>query len=131
MPTKRELERADKAFAFIEACWENHNAIPSQAELAEHLGVGVPAARDTLLLLEKQGRIEREPYVARSIRIVNGAPPVDGTVEIVYEYIRRKIKYEYPPLVSQIRRDLFLTKREVKRCLDVLVEQERILIEEG
>lgn len=131
MTTDKQRKRAEDTYTYIRERWENENTVPTQKEIAAHLGVAVATVRDALSLLQAQGRIEREPYKARSIRLVEGPPPVDGTVEMVYAYIRGKFADGNVPTQSEIAFDCYLSRREVKRCLTWLETQGRIIQGEG
>ena len=61
----------EQVYAFIQTYTEDHPGLsPSQREIAQACFLSQPAVIRHLDRLEQQGRIQREPGQARSIRII-------------------------------------------------------------
>lgn len=65
-PTGRQSEYLD----FIQKYSELHKRPPSEAEIAQHLGVSAPAVHQMVLALDAQGLIARTPGAVRSLQVL-------------------------------------------------------------
>lgn len=65
-----QQERMEAIYAFIELFYMQHRMTPTQREIAEECYLSRGTVLRYLDLLEARGLIERTPFKARSIRLV-------------------------------------------------------------
>jgi len=56
--------------AFIYYYTKVNGRPPAERDIQRHFGTTAPAVHDMVLYLEKRGAIEREPWTARSLRLL-------------------------------------------------------------
>ena len=60
----------ERVYAFIKAYWQAHRLSPSQQEIADNCFISKSAVARHLDRLEGEGKIERVPFIPRSISLV-------------------------------------------------------------
>ena len=95
-----------------------------------------PLAKAGLSMLEAQGRITRQAYKARSIRLVELDETADDTssnehAEEVYEYLVNQIGKGKIPSQQEIADALYLSRGVVRQALSWLESEQRIEVGEG
>lgn len=124
MNKKETLARS--LYHYIHDMWELEQRIPTQREMASACETSLSTINDTLSILEAKGRIVRERYKKGGIRFVEAEPEADEQVEEVYQYIRDAIDAGAMPTQTEIAGELYISRREVRRCLIVLETLGRI-----
>lgn len=119
-------ERLEELYQYIKDCWHDDRRIPTVREMAKAQVMSVSTVSDYLSKLQAQGRITRERYKSRSIRLVDEAVQEDETANLVYEHIRTCLKAGNIPTQTEIASQCYLSRREVRRCLIWLEVQGKI-----
>jgi|GEM_PF-3547049 len=125
MNNKETLARS--LYHYIRDMWELEKRIPTQREMASACETSLSTINDTLSILEAKGRIVRERYKKGGIRFVEASPDADEQVEAVYDYLVETIDAGAMPTQTEIANELYLSRREVRRCLIVLETLGRIV----
>lgn len=113
------VDTASRLHAFLQAAWQSEQRVPTQREMAAHLDSSLSSVQDALSILEAQGHIVRQRYKTRGIRLVEEAsiPATDETAATVLSYIEETIAEGIQPTQTEIANELYLTRREVRRCV--------------
>jgi DNA-binding transcriptional regulator YhcF (GntR family) len=119
-------ERVERLYQYIKDCWQTHRKIPTVREMAADCDLSLATVSDYLSKLEAQGRILRDRYKSRSIRLVEVAPHDDANAEKVYQYIRDALEDGTVPSQTEIAEACYLSRREVRRCIVWLEVQGKI-----
>lgn len=73
--------RQGQFLAFIHLYRKLHRQAPAEAEMVQFFGVTPPSVHSMIVKLHELGLIERQPGVARSIRVIvpeEQIPPLEG-----------------------------------------------------
>ena len=124
MKEKETLARS--LYHYLCDSWEQAQRIPTQREMAAACETSLSTINDTLSILEAQGRIIRQRYKKRGIRIIESTPEATEQVEEVYEYILEAIEAGVMPTQGEIAIELYISRREARRCIAVLETLGRI-----
>src|SRR5690606_41348946 len=82
-----QANKAEQIYQYLQSCWQDKQCIPTQREIARDCGISSSKVGNYLSQLEAQGRIVREPYQARGIRLVESEPQDNETSETVFDYL--------------------------------------------
>lgn len=129
----KKSERNDTIYDYLKQCWQEASAVPSQREIAQACKMSLATVSDGLSILEAQGRITRQPYKARSIRLVDyqDSQQTNEQAEEVYSYLVSAIEGGRIPTQSEIAESLYLSRASVRQALDWLETEKRIVVGEG
>ncbi|MEL6407450.1 MAG: GntR family transcriptional regulator [Chloroflexota bacterium] len=108
--------------------WAEGERIPTRREMAAHCDVSLSTIQDVLSILEAQGHIVRQRYKTRGIRLVEHTPEpaTDETAETILSYIEECVSDGVHPTQTEIADELYLSRREVRRCVLWLEAQGRV-----
>lgn len=117
---------ARSLYHYLRDYHELEQRIPTQREMAHACQTSLSTINDTLSILEARGRIIRQRYKKRGIRFVEEKPEANEQVEEIYAYIVETIEAGVMPTQGEIAGELYLSRREVRRCIAVLETLGRI-----
>lgn len=130
-------ERLARVYTYIKERIETMQGAPTQREIAQACELAYGSVNDYLSLLEGQGKITREPYKSRSIRLVrsdkaeNTDHPENEVADAVYAYLVNELEAGKVPTQKEIAEGCFLSRSAVRQALLWLVAQKRIELVEG
>lgn len=99
--------------------------------MAQQLETSLSTINDALSILEAQGHIIRHRYKKRGIELIAGQVETDEHTDEVFAYIRQQVTAGKMPTQSEVADALYLSRREVRRCLTVLKTLDQIRELEG
>jgi len=131
MPAKSKSaisrERREALYAFIVDYLEREATGPTIRELAHCFNISTATVLRYLNHLQGQGRITREPYVARSIRLADEPTELPEQTLAVYDFIAAwQATSGYAPSQQEIAEGCYLSVTTVRREIDRLESAERI-----
>ena len=119
-------ERTERIYQFIKTYREEWDMGPTLREIGEACKISLGTVSEHLSRLEAQGKILRDPYKSRSIRLAEESNRQDEAVEEVYEYIVACLREGEVPSHEEIAEGCFISETEVRRTLAWLEAAERI-----
>lgn len=123
---KTKKNRTEIIYDYICHQWQENGLVPTMSEIAEDCEMAVSTVREHLSRLEAQGRIIREPYKSRGIRLVEAINPNNETAEIVYDYLLKNVIGGEVPSQEEIADTCLISRDKVRRALIWLEAQGRI-----
>lgn len=129
----KNTERLEQIYHYIEEQWQELQTIPTQREIARDCGFSIVTVSNCLSMLEAQGRITRQPYKSRSIRIINipVQEQANQIAEAVFAYVSKEIQAGNVPTQKEIADTCYLSRGAVRQALLWLEAQKRIKLIEG
>lgn len=121
-------DNLDDIFAYIKARRDEGQGAPTQREIASHCDLSPTTVSRCLSMLEAQGRISRQAFKSRSIRIVDQLDEQQDneTAESVYRYLQEELQWGDIPSQREIAQACYISEAEVRRALLWLEAQGRI-----
>lgn len=134
MSKKRERNQA--IYDYLKQCWDEAGNVPTHREIAQACHISLATVSDGLSMLEAQGRITRQAYKARSIRLVEldettGETSNNEYAEEVYQYLVKQIGKGQIPSQQEIADALYLSRGVVRQALNCLETEQRIEVGQG
>ena len=132
----KKNERNQIIYDYLKQCWQEAGDVPTHREIAQACNISLATVSDGLSMLEAQGRITRQAYKARSIRLVDLDETADDTssnehADEVYEYLDKQIGKGQIPSQQEIADALYLSRGVVRQALSWLESEQRIEVGEG
>ena len=126
-------QRNEAIYSYLKDCWDEAGEIRSYREIAQHFQISLSTVSDSLSILEAQGRITREAYKSRSIRLVTSehSTEINEQAEAVYSYLLDEIEAGHIPSQSEIADELYISRGAVRQALTWLEASERIELGDG
>jgi SOS-response transcriptional repressor LexA len=123
---------AERIYSFIEVYIEEHQYAPTVREIARSCSISLGTVVYHLEELQKEGRLRRSRYKARSIRLLNTPQRLNELSEKIYQYIASSFQSEgLSPSQEEIAVACNLSKTAVQSHLKILEEQGRIELGKG
>jgi repressor LexA len=125
---------------FIQEYCDERGMSPTLDEIAEHCGVNKVTVHGHLVELERKGAVQREPRMARSIRVVQGPPepkrartavPIAGTIAAgqPIEALEREELFDLSELLPE-GRDMYLLEVQGDSMIeDQIKDGDLVLVE--
>lgn len=117
--------RTDCVYEYIQEQWQEAS-VPTLSEISIACQMSVSTVREHLSRLEAQGKITREPYKSRSIRLTESSVKSNETAEMVYDYLVENELDGEIPSQEEMATACLLSRDKVRRALIWLEAQGRI-----
>lgn len=131
----KKTERNKAIYEYLKQCWDEAGDVPTHREIAQACNISLATVSDGLSMLEAQGRITRQAYKARSIRLVENDKTDDASrndqAEEVYQYLVKRIESGQIPSHQDIAEALYLSRGVVRQALNWLETEKRIEVGDG
>lgn len=124
-------ERTEQVYQFIAEQWRQHRHVPSIREIAAACKMGNATVILKLDLLEAEGRIVRERYKSRSIRLVEDMHAEDEIADQVYDLLLEAYAEGEIPTQNELAQSAYISRRRVAQALQWLAGQGLIEIGAG
>ncbi len=127
----QEKTKAEIVYEYIQTSWQEKQSIPTQREIAKACHISLSRLADTLSQLEAQGRIVRQRYKSRGIRLVDNEQKENESAEEVYRFLQETVPTGDIPSQGEIGEACLLSRSGVRLALIWLEAQGRIEIGSG
>ena len=118
--------KLERVYQYLQTCWQEEQMMPTQREIAQACGISKSRLANYLSQLEAQGRIERQAYKSRGIRLVDNELQNNETAEAVFRFLLDTVPSGDVPSQDEIATACFLSRNTVRLALIWLETQGRI-----
>ena len=116
----KDQDLVDRLYAYLQEQWQKNQQMPTQRSMAAACETSLSTINDALSVLHARGLILKQRYKKRGIQLIEGEPEMDEQSKEVYAYIEDAIASGVVPTQTEIATELYLSRREVRRCVTVL-----------